>query len=177
RRRRDQHRQRGDVHPVATDMVGVPERVEASLWVEVFGPVTDVGIEGVLVLHRGERRELAAGVGAERAAWVVGQRQQPVHREQQHQRAEHHGGARGPRGGWARQRGDRRDRGHSSLRVRTTRSRGIDAAAPYSGARATKPGAGGGSSMWSASSPRSAITLMYRPSGRCMKGNLTPGAT
>ena len=39
------------------------------------------------------------------------------------------------------------------------------------------PAQGGGSSMCSTSSPRSAITLMYRLSGRCMKGNLTPGAT
>ena len=48
------------------------------------------------------------------------------------------------------------------------------AASPYSGASARKPGGGGGSSMCSTRSPQSAITLMYRLSGRCMKGNLMP---
>ena len=83
---------------------------------------------------------------------------------------------RGNQVGDRRRRPDRRPR-HSTRRARISMSRGMVAAAPYSQASSRKPGGGGGSSMCSIKSPEAPITCTYRLSGRCMKGNFTPGAS
>src|SRR5581483_5531338 len=180
-----EHRDGGRVDPLVADPARVEETVQPTVGVPLRGPVVHVGVEAAVVLHRAQRRDLAAGVGDHRRPRVVEERQRDVHREEQERGGDDPAGAVGHltasgddlrvvRRARPRRRGERAQR---CLRARSTSSLGIVAASAYSGAWAMKPGGGGGSSMCSTRSPESAITLMYRLSGRWMKGNLTPGET